>query len=44
MGHDGPDFLVGGVFPCTEDRFGAVARGVASTLARPAPGKRDTAT
>lgn len=21
-----PDFLVGGVFPCTEDRFGAVAR------------------
>jgi uncharacterized protein (UPF0261 family) len=23
-----PDFLVGGVFPCTEDRFGAVARTV----------------
>jgi uncharacterized protein (UPF0261 family)/ABC-type branched-subunit amino acid transport system ATPase component len=21
-----PDFLVGGVFPCTEDRFGAIAR------------------
>ena len=21
-----PDFLMGGVFPCTEDRFGAVAR------------------
>ncbi|BBK33510.1 uncharacterized protein (UPF0261 family) [Stella humosa] len=22
-----PDFLVGGVFPCTEDRFGAIIRG-----------------